>query len=246
MARSFLICCLALAAGSLSTETRAGEYYTCRLAGGRIEMRDTPCPANARTLSARDVPEMSSPGEPPGAGSAGSRAAAGPGRVNVIPTASVPASRGADPRSAPSLARSRAPSPVMAEAFVDPDWDVGFVATMLLRARFAGVLSSLHSLRNAAMMHEAENGAWPTRAEDMGLDGSTMQTNEIANVRFFGDGTILATLKPGFGKGKFVALQPVEELGGAQLGWKCRANFPKEFLGGSFGAGCESRAIHLP
>ena len=244
MARPFLICCLALAAWSLSAEARAGEFYTCRLAGGRIEMRDTPCPANARTLSARDVPEMSIPGEPPGAGS---RAAAGPGRVDVIPAASVPAasvpaSRGADP----SLARPRAPSPVKAEAFVDPDWDPGFIATMLLRARFAGVLSSLHNLRNAAMMHEAEIGAWPTRAEDMGLDGSTMQTNEIANVRFFGDGTILATLKPGFGKGKFVALQPVEELGGAQLGWKCRANFPKEFLGGSFGAGCESRAIHLP
>ena len=116
----------------------------------------------------------------------------------------------------------------------------------MLRARLSGVLASLHELRNASMMHQVEMGSWPSRAEDMGLDGSTLQTNEIADVHFLADGTILAALKPLFGVNKLVAMQPVDELGGAQPGWKCRANFPKQVFSGMFASTCESRMIVSP
>ncbi|MBW2279921.1 MAG: DUF4124 domain-containing protein [Deltaproteobacteria bacterium] len=227
-----------IAAGSAT----AGEYYTCRDTRGRIEIRDTPCPAGARTLSAEDVPEMSIPRESP-AGSGEARSAPKrPSRLTIVP--SLPAS--ILPGAASRRGGPGGPSAVRNAPFEDPDWDPGLIQLTLLRARFSGVLASLHSLRNASMMHQAENGFWPTSAEDMRLDGSTMQSKEIADVHFLPDGTILAELKPLFGKDKFVAMQPVEELGGAQTGWKCRANFPEKVFGGMFASTCESRVIVPP
>lgn len=212
----------ALAAVLLGGPAAADDFYSCRLPNGRIEMRDTPCPAGAKALEAQ------------------------PGRVTVVPGARATATTGTDTRPAPGSPVQRAPlpvHPVKSTPFVDPDWKAGFLEQMLLRARFAGVLSSLHNLRNASMMYNAEQGGWPARAEDLGLDGGKMQTDGIADVAFLPDGTILAALKPGFGEGKFVGMMPKEELGGAQLGWKCVANFPASFFGGSFGASCQSRRI---
>jgi len=234
---------LALAASCLAAllaaaPVAAGEYYTCRDAQGRIAIRDTPCPGGTRTLSAEDVPEMSIPGESPSASDSPGPASR-PSRLTVIP--SLPASR------APGSAdRTRGPSAVGDAPFEDPDWEPGLIQLTMLRARFSGVLASLHNLRTASMMHQAENGSWPSSANDLGLDGSTMQSNEIADVHFLQDGTILAELKPLFGKSKFVAMQPVDELGGAQTGWKCRANFPEVVFSGMFASTCESRVIVAP
>jgi hypothetical protein len=218
-ARTALLGLLALSLVSADDGGVKNTYYTCSLPDGRILMRETPCPRGAKTLSAREVVDKPRP---------------------------APSAEG-QPRAAPDSAGTTEGATsdpgVGDQPFVDPSFDAGLLRMMMLRARLMKVVASLNSLKTSVMMYNAETGQWPTKASELGLDPKTMYTDEIKDVRFEGDGTIVAELTPGFGESKRIALQPRWTLGGAQLEWECLANFPEKLFNGMGAPPCKSRAI---
>lgn len=109
-----------------------------------------------------------------------------------------------------------------------------------LAARFARALGELSSLKMLSLSYMAQTGEWPTDPVELGLDPSSLHSQDIASLDLAREGGFVAHLRPAFGVERKIWLSPAASLGGATLSWRCRTNVPLSALLPSAMGGCEA------
>ena len=194
----------------------ATTVLKCVDAEGKLLFTDATCPPGTRSWKEVDA-EIQRPG----------RAEPAPEASHPRPATALPPSPPPKPETHPRAPRT------------DPPANVPMIAKATMGARFTRALADLSTLKTYSLMHMAERGQWPTRAEDMGLDSGSFHTDDIVEVGLRQDGGIVAYLVPTFGHERWIWLQPRAALGGANVTWACRTNLEKQSLiPGAYGT-CE-------
>lgn len=111
---------------------------------------------------------------------------------------------------------------------------------VMLGARLATAISSLSAIKLHLVEYYYSMGQWPDNVEQLGLDPTMLYSQEIEALAIGSDGTIRVRLSQAFGNGKFLELQPYEEMSGTSLRWRCRSNMPYAVLTQFQGLDCQA------
>jgi len=114
---------------------------------------------------------------------------------------------------------------------------------LVFRAKFVAALSSLTSIKMMVTEHYWSQGGWPKQVRDLDSAGGEMSNSRVDRVELGRQGEIHAFLSSEYGVSKQIVLQPQLVMAGADIEWRCLANFPAELLRGRQGSVCESRLI---
>ncbi len=116
---------------------------------------------------------------------------------------------------------------------------------LIFRARFVAALASLKPLTITLSDYYWQNGVWPTKFKQIGIEKKELHNARIDSVKLERNGVIHAYLNREYGSNKQIMLTPKTVMGGQELEWECASNFPKALLSDQdhYSSVCKSRMI---